>query len=286
MKKKKISLLINLIGQRFGRLIVRKRSPGPPAGKVYWVCDCDCGGMTVVPTHMLKSGATKSCGCLHDEESRERLRIRHLSHFNPAIGWHGKHPLHGIWASMIQRCSDPNKDNYKHYGGRGITVCERWKKFEFFAADIEATIGPRPSLKHSIHRIRNHAGYEPMNVKWATQKEQTAPGNKRQPPLGIVTKTSIAVDGTNLKEACRRAGLSGFYSGILKRIRCKGDTPQKAMAYFEQRPETISLAEACRQAGVSYKSVWFRMKKRGESREPAIAYYEEKRRSKKQRAAR
>lgn len=91
-----------------------------------------------------------------------------------------KHPLYSIWKGMHNRCTNANGKTYKHYGGRGIKVCDRWKDLDAFAADV----GPRPSLGHSIDRINNDGDYEPSNVRWATALEQVRnrrPFQKRAP---------------------------------------------------------------------------------------------------------
>lgn len=77
-------------------------------------------------------------------------------------------PEHNAWIDMRQRCYNPKRHNYKHYGGRGITVCELWHTFENFIQDV----GNRPTAKHSLERINNSGNYEPGNVKWATVEEQ------------------------------------------------------------------------------------------------------------------
>ena len=85
-----------------------------------------------------------------------------------------KNYLHKTWINMIRRCTNSKHKNYKDYGGRGITVCQRWlDSFEDFKKDI----GNRPTDKHTIDRIDNNGNYEPSNCKWSTMKEQNA--NKR-----------------------------------------------------------------------------------------------------------
>lgn len=79
-----------------------------------------------------------------------------------------EHPLHYTWRSMLARCHNPNNASFRHYGGRGITVCEAWHDFKTFAASV----GPRPSAAHSLDRIDVHVGYQPGNVRWATRSEQ------------------------------------------------------------------------------------------------------------------
>ena len=99
------------------------------------------------------------------------------------------HPLYSTWSNMLSRCFDPNKPNYSDYGGRGITVCERWHHFKNFVNDI----GPKPSILHSLDRIDNNESYSPENCRWATRIEQNK--NKR------VYKTSLTgISGIRFRE--------------------------------------------------------------------------------------
>jgi hypothetical protein len=223
----------NLIGQRFGRLIVRERSPGKYP-RAYWVCDCDCGSITVVSSSNLKCGGAQSCGCLLTERVIEYRRIRHLN------GWRSRHPLYTTWYGIMRRCLFPQHKAFKWYGARGITICESWRSFENFIADIEATIGPRPDVKlpsghprYSLHRILNHGNYEPGNVKWATWREQHSPESRRMPPRGLVKRNSIVIGDTNLTDACRHAGVD--YDGVRYQVKRLGKTPSQAIAHFERR---------------------------------------------------
>ena len=145
-------------GTRFGRLVVTERGPNKH-GHTGWWCSCDCGSQTLSDGTQLRRGQKVSCGCA----KRERTAALKLSHGWRASG--NKHPLYETWRGMIARCNNPNHVRYHRYGGRGITVCERWANdFVVFAADV----GPKPSPRHSLDRINNDGHYEPSNVRWAT----------------------------------------------------------------------------------------------------------------------
>jgi hypothetical protein len=145
----------NLIGQQFGRLTVIAFSHSDE--RAMWVCRCECGNEKLVASKLLTAGQTKSCGCLRG------------THHQAAAG-SARPRVYRIWQAMLNRCRNPNVQNYARYGGRGIRVCERWMSFENFFADMSDP----PSPSHSIDRIEGDGDYEPGNCRWATEKEQQA----------------------------------------------------------------------------------------------------------------
>ncbi len=132
-------------------------------------CMCDCGKNIDVRLRSLRQGNTKSCGCYSIVVQKENAIKRNTTHNL------SKTSEYKTWRSMKHRCFNSNNKHYRHYGGRGITVCERWSEsFINFYNDM----GPKPTPLHSIDRIDVNGNYEPSNCKWSTASEQQK--NKRK----------------------------------------------------------------------------------------------------------
>lgn len=152
----------NMLGERFGRLLVVKEHPKRQrAGHVCWVCQCDCGTRYIVQGRSLRTGYTKSCGCFAREQSSKRETTHgHTKNARPSR-------TYSSWAAMMSRCYNKRSKDYKRYGAKGISVCRHWHKFENFLNDM----GIRPEGK-SIDRLDPAGNYNPRNCRWATAKEQ------------------------------------------------------------------------------------------------------------------
>lgn len=156
-----------MVGLSFGRLCVTARAGSDHKGQALWQCQCQCGEELVVRGAVLRNGHTQSCGCLRAERSKEN-GIASASHGDASDGKRTSEYI--SWASMKQRCLDPNHLHYDKYGGRGVKVCERWlNSYQDFLADM----GRKPSSRHTLDRHPNGNGdYEPDNCRWATMSEQ------------------------------------------------------------------------------------------------------------------
>lgn len=152
---------MNMIGARFGKLIPVQQIKIDGRSGAFFLCDCDCGGTTIAYSGHLRAGQRISCGCV-----RGANRTHGMSHS----------PEYRAWDNARSRCYSPNNRKYPDYGGRGITMCDEWRRsFQSFIDDM----GRRPSGKHSLDRINNDGPYSKDNCRWATGSEQ----NRNRRPM-------------------------------------------------------------------------------------------------------
>lgn len=200
-KKPKASIAIDMTGKRFHFLTVTARAPNGKNWQSSWHCVCDCGVQRVVSGGRLRSGHTKSCGCIRGKgNATHQMRGT---------------PTHNSWCGMKQRCNYPAHDQYAIYGGRGIKVCDRWdQSFEAFLQDM----GEKPKGM-TIERLDTNGNYEPGNCCWATMAQQNR--NRR-------SNINVERDGVTkcIRDWCDELGFN--LDRVYGRIR-RGATPMEAL---------------------------------------------------------
>lgn len=219
--------MIDLTGERFGRLMVV--SATRLKGKLAWECDCDCGNTHIVQSKYLHAGKVNSCGCIRRERSRSGVAAFKHGHCS--------HPLYNVWRGLHERCYNEKTESYRHYGGRGIKVCERWSDFKNFLKDM----GERPLPTDTIDRIDNNGDYEPDNCRWADHKTQCR--NRR-------TNHLLTCDGQT-KTLAEWAEITGIgYATIKTRVDNLGWSDSAAI----KTPINQLYSAVCCECGTSFGS--------------------------------
>lgn len=215
-------------------------------GKTLYVfVRCECGTKKSVRFEQIRKGALKSCGCAK-------------THAQSFAVTNNCSDVYRAWVAMRQRCGNPRSPKFHHYGGRGISVCDRWRSFENFYADM----GPRPSRRHSLDRYPNNNGnYEPGNCRWATQKEQLS--NRRVNHI-------ITVEGVT-RTVTQWAEFNGWRKGAIFSRLNRGMNPEDAVTVpldktstpITFQGETLCLAEWSRRTGIASHVLLYRFHKKG-----------------------
>ncbi len=216
-----MSKTIQMVGQQFGELIVIAQAEHSKGSHRKWLCSCSCGRETTVATNNLRSGHTRSCGCLV-KTTASNLRTKHGM---------SKTRVYDIWLGMMSRCFNPKNISYSRYGAAGITVCPKWRSYTQFISDM----GMPPGDRYSLDRLDNTKGYCADNCRWATSEQQA--NNKRN--------NRVMTTGTQTLTLAQWAKLAGMNPTTLAYRLDKGYPLDVAIS-----SEFKTLRKACRREGL------------------------------------
>lgn len=161
--------ILDLTGERYGRLVVVKEAEARKYGRIAWVCECECGKIVTVTGNDLRRGRTSSCGCYRRETATEHCKKDFTTHGET------NSRLFRVWVNVKKRCYNPHYKGYKDYGGRGICICEEWRNsYEAFRiwALANGYDENAPRGQCTLDRINNNGNYEPANCRWVDMKTQ------------------------------------------------------------------------------------------------------------------
>lgn len=216
--------LIDMTGQRWGKLTVQCRVESRNGEtRAFWLCGCDCGQQTVVSGKYLRTGVTRSCGCLANDWAKRMGSDRaFIATRAEKMTRHGHKRQNQVsaeyrtWLGMKRRCYDKNCKDFPNWGGKGIGVCDRWERsFEAFLADM----GQRPP-GHTIDRLDPTKDYSPDNCRWATFVQQ---GSENR--AGLEEVTVFGLTFSSKSKAARHFGLND--TTVQERLK-RGDTIEEA----------------------------------------------------------
>lgn len=159
----------DLVGKKYYMLTVIRENGRSKDRHILWLCKCDCGNDVSVPSNMLVSGHTKSCGCLQ-KKSVSKSKTIHGGCRN-----HNTERLYNVWKSIKKRCDNPNSKGFQYYGGRGIKMCKEWHESYSAFRDWALQNGYNDNARFgecTIDRINVNGNYEPSNCRWVDMKVQ------------------------------------------------------------------------------------------------------------------
>ncbi|EIA1382395.1 hypothetical protein K6760_001814 [Escherichia coli] len=225
-------------GEKYGYLTIIKETKAPShiktKGLRYFLCSCECGVVKSISMGSLRSGAVVSCGCYH------KKKITKLHNGKPITAYSG----YSSWTSMLDRCRNPACNDFPHYGGRGITVCDEWSNPVNFAHDM----GEKPKW-FSIERIDNNKGYSPDNCRWANATEQGR--NKRNNHKVVVSGESVTMSAAWQTNGMKE---STFYNRLNAGMNAEdalAKPVRNRIPYVILNGEKMQLKEAALRTGIS-----------------------------------